>query len=560
MGGIGASDLAGANDVRDDPRARGGTESAAAPPGPAPAPAFSPETRRRLRALSLEAEKRWFAGRWMEAIPVVAEIIRLDPLNARAHRDLGVTYLCCGRCGEAAASLRRAVELQPADEDALGYLVEALERQGREAEALEVCHALRRSAQDEADRGFYAVKALMKEGRSGEAERDLQTLATLAPRRANTVHRIGKLLSDLGRFEAAERLLARGVEETPTAFPALADIKRMTEEDRPLLRRMEAALDRPTLPALARLAIHFGLGKAYDDLGEHARAIGHYDAGNSLRARSIRFNRQDCAARVDRTLQSFTAEALDRAAPLLARPARPEDDLPVLVVGMPRSGTTLVEQILSSHPTVAPGGELPFWADRLATWQAAGVIPIRRDSMAEVAEAYLSLLRGLGPKALRVTDKMPRNFELLWLVRLALPQARIIHCRRHPIDTCLSNYFTNFWAGHEYAWERGDLVFYYRQYERLMDHWRRILPPDRFIEVDYEALVVDREAQTRRLVAFLGLDWNDACLAPERNPRVVRTASRWQARQPVYATSMQRWRRYEPWLGALRALAPVEMH
>jgi Sulfotransferase family len=151
---------------------------------------------------------------------------------------------------------------------------------------------------------------------------------------------------------------------------------------------------------------------------------------------------------------------------------------------------------------------------------------------------------------------MPRNFELLWLPRLALPNARIIHCRRHPIDTCLSNYFADFWA-QDYAWDRGDLVFFYRQYQRQMDHWRKLLPANRFIEVDYEALVADREAETRRLVAFVGLEWNDACLAPERNARLIKTASKWQARQPVYKTSVDRWRHYEPWLGELRELAPV---
>ena len=512
--------------------------------------------RQRLKALSLEAEKRWFSGRWGEAIPLVAEIIRLDPLSPKAHRDLGVTWLCCGRTWEAAVSLRKALELQPDDEDALIYLVEALERQGREAEALEACRTLRLVAQDEAERRFYAAKALMKEGRTEEAESELQTLLTLTPKSVKTLQRIAKLLVNLGKFEDAERLLGRAIEDTPTVFPALADIRRMTEIDRPLLDRMEAALDQPNLQAMIRLAIHFGLGKAYDDLGEYKKAIEHYDAGNRLRALSIRFDRSACAARVDRTIESFSAEALARAAPMLARPATPGDDLPVLIVGMPRSGTTLVEQILSSHPAVAAGGELAYWGDRLATWQAAGVIPIRRDTMSGAADGYLSLLRSLGPKSLRVTDKMPRNFELLWLPLLALPGVRVIHCRRHPIDTCLSNYFTNFWAVQDYAWDRGDLAFFYRQYERLMDHWRRVLPPDRFAEVDYETLVADREAETRRLIAFAGLDWDDACLAPEENARLIKTASKWQARQPVYATSVERWRRYEPWLGELRALAP----
>ena len=143
------------------------------------------------------------------------------------------------------------------------------------------------------------------------------------------------------------------------------------------------------------------------------------------------------------------------------------------------------------------------------------------------------------------------------MLRLALPDARVIHCRRSPVDTCLSIFFANFSARQDYACDRGDLVFFYRQYERLMDHWRRVLPADRFTEVEYERLIADREAETRRLIAFCGLDWDDACLAPERNGRVVKTASLWQARQPVYETSVERWRRYEPWLGELRELLPA---
>ena len=156
-----------------------------------------------------------------------------------------------------------------------------------------------------------------------------------------------------------------------------------------------------------------------------------------------------------------------------------------------------------------------------------------------------------------MTDKRPGNFEMLGLIRLAFPDARIIHCRRNPVDTCLSIFFANFGASQDYAWDRGDLAFAYRQYERLMDHWRRVLPSDRFTEVQYATLVAEQEVETRRLIAFCGLDWDDACLAPERNGRVVRTASLWQARQPVYKTSVERWRRYEPWLCELRELLPA---
>jgi hypothetical protein len=224
---------------------------------------------------------------------------------------------------------------------------------------------------------------------------------------------------------------------------------------------------------------------------------------------------------------------------------------------MPRSGTTLVEQILSSHPAVAAGGELNFWGDRLRGWLAPKFGAADAGALAKAAEDYRAELRRIGPDALRVTDKTPRNYELLWPLRLAFPEARVIHCRRSPVDTCLSIFFKNFSARQGYACDRGDLVFFYRQYKRLMDHWRRTLPADRFTEVVYETLVADREAETRRLIAFCGLNWDDACLAPERNSRAVKTPSLWQVRQRVYHTSVERWRRYEPWLGELRELLPA---
>ena len=194
---------------------------------------------------------------------------------------------------------------------------------------------------------------------------------------------------------------------------------------------------------------------------------------------------------------------------------------------------------------------------RLRGWVAPRIGAVEAGALAKAAEDYCAELRRIGPEALLVTDKTPRNFELLWMLRLAFPDARVIHCRRRPVDTCLSIFFKNFSARQGYACDRGDLVFFYRQYERLMDHWRRALPADRFTEVEYETLVADREAETRRLIAFCGLNWDDACLAPERNSRVVKTPSLWQVRQPVYNTSVERWRRYEPWLGELRELLPA---
>jgi hypothetical protein len=225
-----------------------------------------------------------------------------------------------------------------------------------------------------------------------------------------------------------------------------------------------------------------------------------------------------------------------------------------MVLGMPRSGTTLVEQILSSHPDIGAGGELAFWRDHVSSF--------RMDRQRRVDPAWVKstvrdsreLLSGLCPGAARVTDKMPQNFTFIALIHVVFPRARIIHCMRNPVDTCLSIYFQNFSRNLEFAYHRGDLVAFYRQYQRLMAHWRTVLPSDCFLEVQYEQLVADREPLTRKMIEFCGLEWEDACLHHERNTRPVRTASLWQARQPVYGTSVARWHNYRSWLGELEEL------
>jgi hypothetical protein len=295
------------------------------------------------------------------------------------------------------------------------------------------------------------------------------------------------------------------------------------------------------------MTLHFAAGKALDDLKDYAAAIQHFDAANRIRRKLAPFDPSSFARLVDRLIARFTPGLFASAAGALEGEGR-DDETPVLVLGMPRSGTTLVERIVSSHPSVAGGGELAFWNERA---------PSLIDELAKAGAAradYLRLLRTIGPGALRVTDKMPFNFLWIGLVHLLLPRARIVHCRRNPIDTCLSIYQTQFAQNWGFTSHRGDLASYYRQYLRVMEHWRAVLPPDRLIEVDYEEATSQPEATARRLIAFCGLPWDPACLQPERNADAVKTASKWQARQPIYRSSVERWRHYEPWLGELREL------
>ena len=249
---------------------------------------------------------------------------------------------------------------------------------------------------------------------------------------------------------------------------------------------MEAALATPGLEVAQRLRVHLALGKAADDLGDYALAMQHLDVADAVRRGSGSFDSAAFDTQINRLIARCTPELIARAPELGSG-----DATPVLIIGMPRSGTTLVEQIVSSHPEVGAGGELNFWNERGAAWHQAGT---EAPFLGQVAAEYLGVLRAIAPKAARVTDKMPFNFLWAGLIHLAFPRATIIHCRRAAIDTALSIHQTHFHPGLAFPTGGAELVAYFRSYRRLTDHWRRVLPADRLIEVDYEDLTRAPEA------------------------------------------------------------------
>lgn len=491
-------------------------------------------------------------GRLSEAADSLQLAIVLRDDLAGAHHDLAVALAAGGRDGEAVVASRRAVDLAPQLADGHRLLSELLEAAGEFHEAAEYS---RRAAavNSDATRGrLDLVRALTLEGNFEEAETRLRQAIELDPDSDELHKALGEVLAKGGRFAEAidecDRALGLNPLQVAAHYTAVR-IRKCTEADRPRLRLMLNTLRDASINDAKRLFLHFTIGKLLDDLGEYREAIRHFDMGNSIRGRNTRFNRAGLAEVIDRLIARFTGDffAANRGFGL-------EDETPLFVVGMPRSGTTLVEQIVSSHPAIAAGEEQFFWSNRANSRGIAEATALTPEAGRGLAAEYLTLLRRIGPSAARVTDKQPFNFQQLGLIHLALPNARFIHCRRHPIDTCLSMYFTFFKGRIPFVSNKADLVFAYQQYDRIMHHWRKVLPSDCFLEVDYERLVADREAITRQLIAFTGLDWHDACLQPERNERAVTTASFWQARQPIFATSVERWRRYEPWIGELKRL------
>jgi Flp pilus assembly protein TadD len=491
-------------------------------------------------------------GRLPDAIAAFERAVASNPRYTDAYFRLGIALEKLGNIGGAIVAYHRATELFPS-------LTEAWFRAGALAYTLghreEAIGWFRRAAATGGKTSFGRlgrVRALLIEDRNQEAEQILRETLVADPRNAMAYDLLGNLLSEFGRFDEARACFERAISIAPLLAGSYYDLVRcrpVTSDDDGLLQGMQGALATPGLEAGQRLRLHLAIGKAAEDLGNYALAMQHFDAADAVRRGSASFDSAAFSIKIDRLIARCTPEWIARAHKLYSC-----DATPMLIIGMPRSGTTLVEQIVSMHPEVGAGGELHFWNERAASWDRSGAAENELPFLARAAADYLGVLRAIAPKAARVTDKMPFNFLWAGLVHVTFPRAIIIHCRRAPIDTALSIHQTHFHPSLAFPTGGAELVAYFRSYQRLIDHWRSVLPAGRFLEIDYEDLTRTPEPVIRRIIAACGLAWHDACLRPESNLRAVKTPSKWQTRQPIYRTSVARWRRYEPWLGPLRAL------
>ena len=546
----------------------------------------NPATLQQVAPLLALATEFLRAGRTADAIAPLRDAALLQPSNPIILHDLGLACLEVDRVAEAIEALQRAVASNPRYTDAHFRLGIALEKLGNTGGALaaydratkllpslteawfragalvytlghvgEAIGCFRRAAATGGRTSFARLgkaRALVIEDHNQEAEQVLREMLVADPTNAMAYDLLGSVLSELGRFEEARACFERTVAIAPMLAGSYYDLVRcrpVTSGDKGLLPDMQAALATPGLELGQRLRVHLAIGKAAEDLGDYALAMQHFDAADAVRRGSAVFDSAAFSVEIDRLIAACTTGLIARA-PELGSP----DATPVLIIGMPRSGTTLVEQIVSMHPEVGAGGELNFWNQRGAAWSRSGADENETQFLPKAAADYLGVLRAIAPTAARVTDKMPFNFLWAGLIHVAFPRAIIIHCRRAAIDTALSIHQTHFHPSMQFPTGGAELVAYFRGYQRLIDHWRTVLPADRFIEVDYEDLTRAPEPAIRRIIAACGLTWHDACLRPESNPRAVKTPSKWQTRQPIYRTSVARWRRYEPWLGPLRAL------
>ncbi len=502
-------------------------------------------------ALALLLARR---GRVREALDTLEPAIPLAPQRADLHFHRGRLLEQIGRWSEALEAFEEACRLVPGSLEAHARAAQLCARMGRRQRWLEHEEAMVRI-----DPGNWAVhhnrgSALLTMMRTEEALASFRraSACTAEPRPECIAGEVSALVQ-LGRHqEAWERLqplLARGEPNHALgiAFADLAPHVGRVEEAIAYLRRVlerEAALN-----PVQRQSLHFCLGNLYDRAGNPDRAFLHLHTANEMAPRT--FAREPFLEHL-RQVQRWFPPGGDPEIPR----ARGRDPRPVLIVGMPRSGTSLTEQILACHPEVHAAGELPTlgWlseALRERAAQAPTLAGLPQAFVDELAERYLAeAAREAGPAA-RITDKMPTNFLWLGTAMLALPGARVVHVQRHPLDNLLSCYKENLQGLHSYTNRLEDLAFFYRLYRRFMDHWRQALDLP-LLELRYEALVERPEEQVRRLLDFLELPWDEACLRFHESRRLVRTASYDQVRRPLYRSAVGRWRRYAPYLEPLR--------
>ncbi|WP_316234191.1 sulfotransferase [Bradyrhizobium sp. SZCCHNR1098] len=502
------------------------------------------------------------------AIRTLQQALALSPHLAEAHYNLGNIHLDMKSWPGAIFHYERAVTERPDFPEAHNNFANALQSAGRHEEALSHYDEALRLRPDYAIAHRNRADSLRNVQRYDEAIAGYQAALAHDPGDTTTMNHLAGVLTIVGRLDEAARAYESALAVNPRSIGTHLNygvVKPFAVDDARWAPLQDLAARSETLTEDARIALHFTLGRAYADIKDGERSLVHLNAGNALERRRINYDENQTLRQIERIRAVFSRDMLQ------ARAGHGDPShAPVFVIGMPRSGTSLIEQILASHPAVHGAGEVNYFAAAagLFTDRARGDYPemLAQLSDADVtalARAYLQRFTELPASTQRIVDKMPSNFLFAGLIHLALPNARIIHVWRNPIDTCLSCYTQLFAEPQPFAYDLAELGRYYRAYEALMSHWRAVLPQGVMLELSYEDVVRDFEPNARKIVAHCGLDWDEACLSFHENERPVNTASVVQVRKPLFTGSVGRWRMYgdrlKPLLDALgtEALRPT---
>jgi tetratricopeptide (TPR) repeat protein len=509
---------------------------------------------RQMLARAAEAHQR---GQLAEAEALYLHALRERPGLFDAQNLLGVLRSQQGRYDEALALVGAALKTMPNAVGALmnyGLILHKMKRHEEALASFEKALALRPDHAGALNNRGIVLATL---GREHAALASYWRAVTAMPDYADAHNNMGVLLKELGWLTEAEAALSKALELNPkltSAYVNLADCKTFQAGDAHLAAML--ALERDdSLTRAERVHLHFALGKAFADLKDHDRAFEYLLRANREKRALIHYDEAAVMRLFDRIEATFTRD-------LVAAKAGAGDPspVPIFIIGMPRSGTSLIEQILASHHRVHGAGELSTLSDLAGSvYGPDGQLVRYPDFVPEVdgevfrpiGSYYVGAVRKLAPDAGYIVDKMPSNFFFAGMIHLALPNARIIHVVRDPVDTCVSCFFQMFTGELNHTYDLAELGRYYRRYQRLMAHWHKVLPPGRILEVRYEDVVADLETESRRILTHCGLDWDPRCLRFHHTDRRVRTASATQVRQPIYTSALGRGKIYQPYLGAL---------
>jgi len=463
-----------------------------------------------------------------EALASYDKSIALIPNRAACHYNRAICLYKMKRLDEAIVSYDRAIALQP------GY-VEAHNNRGVTLQELK---------------------------RFDEAQASCEKVIALQPESADTYNNLGGIFINKGEMQAAEQAFHKALALKPD-FPnplfnltGIRIYRDATHED---VKTIQALLAKPGIPPGDKDHFYFSLGKIYDDCGLYDEAFACYQQGNQIRNAAVSYNHGGVVEINNHIMDIFNKDFLARILPFAS-----ESRSPLFIVGMPRSGTTLLASILSKHHSIGTAGELPDIIDSLARLpELLGLLgreipyPHAVKHMTSTVASHITdnyekrLRRDVGAEVPHVIDKHPLNYRHLGFISMLFPNARIIHCSRDPLDTGLSNYFQRFNFDYDYSFDLRNIGHFYREYERIMDHWRKTLPAP-MIEVSYEEMTMNTEQLARKTLDALGLEWDERCLSPHTNSAHIETASKWQVRQPIYKNAVERWRHYEKHLAPLK--------
>jgi tetratricopeptide (TPR) repeat protein len=494
------------------------------------------------------------AGLYTEAEPHLRQALLKHPNVGPIHNALGVVLYGQKRMAEAVASFQRVVTLVPNEAEGFANLGNALRETGLHAEAYSAYQQAITLNQQFARAHFDLAGLHYLQDRFAEAEQAYRRALKLKPDYVEACNNLGRSIRRQGRLEEAQEYFEKAMSLDPDSVEAyfnMASLRKFTAESPEPARLEKLASKAPYLPENSRIRYWYAMGKMREDLGRYDDAFTAYAEGNRLKRVQISPNEASKIALVDNVRAVFDERFF------ASRPVAPSSgNAPIFIVGMPRSGTSLIEQILSSHPDVYGAGELPDLENQLfALAKDAGqpgenypafAARLPADEMLRLGQAYMDRVSKLAPQAKRITDKMMSNFAHVGMIRMMFPQAKIIHAMRDPMDSCFSCYATLFAKNNlDFSYDLGTVGRYYVRYIELMRHWQNVLPDGSILDLRYEDMVADTEGQARRLLDYLGLPWDERCLNFHENKRIVRTASAAQVRRPVYKSSVARWRHFE---------------